>query len=343
VQPPWKNRQSRVGGRSAVPRGSVAAAAGWRSGKPGPAERGLREQPDEADDAVTPGTDVFVAGAPDAEGTDEEPVDGGPEGGGAGPHADGAHLSEEPGDGADEGGPDVGRGDDVGEGGPGEVAGAHDGEATGRNALLYPLKHLGGARQLILVMPRSWTGTLARLEAYENGLNGWQRVIGPVQARVGRTGMISAPRRVAGSGTTPAGTFPLTMAFGLEPDPGTALPYVHVTSEDHWWVADPSSAHYNELRLGAAGGFLAREFGNRGSKRIAAHPTEYAHALVIDFNRPFPDRRQGACVSLRVSTGLSTDGSVAVDRDVLVEILRWLDPAKQPMITMAPERVVSQY
>jgi L,D-peptidoglycan transpeptidase YkuD (ErfK/YbiS/YcfS/YnhG family) len=209
--------------------------------------------------------------------------------------------------------------------------------------LPYPLKHLGTARQLILVTSHSWTGTQAKVEAYEDGAGGWIRALGPVPARVGRTGMIAAERRIAGSGTTPAGTFELTLAFGLEPDPGTAMPYVHVTSQDHWWVTDPLSPHYNELRLAEAGGFLAKEGGKRGSKRIAAHPTEYAQALAIDFNRPYPVRTRGAGICLRVSTGLSTDGSVAVERDVLLDLLRWLDPELDPVITMAPERVVYQY
>lgn len=221
--------------------------------------------------------------------------------------------------------------------------GAAEHQEPRRHVLPYALKHLGPAQQLVVVTSLSWTGTQARLEAYENGLHGWEQVLGPEPARVGRTGMIPAQRRIAGSGTTPAGTFPLTLAFGLKPDPGIALPYVHITSDDHWWVADPASAHYNNLRLGAGGGFQGSEHGKRGSKRIAAHPREYALALVIDFNRPFPDRKRGAGICIRVSTGQSTDGSVAVQRDLLAELLRWLDPARDPVITITPERVISQY
>jgi L,D-peptidoglycan transpeptidase YkuD (ErfK/YbiS/YcfS/YnhG family) len=209
--------------------------------------------------------------------------------------------------------------------------------------LPYPLKNLGRAGQLVLVTSSAWTGTQARMEVYEDGPGGWERRLGPVLARVGRTGMIPAERRIAGSGTTPAGTFALTFAFGLEPDPGTALPYAHVTSPDHWWVCDPTSAHYNNLRMGPEGGFAAKESGSRASRRIVAHPDEYAYALVIDFNRPYPVRTRGSGIFLRVTTRRSTDGSVAVDRDDLVELLRWLDPERDPVITLAPERVVAQY
>jgi L,D-peptidoglycan transpeptidase YkuD (ErfK/YbiS/YcfS/YnhG family) len=215
------------------------------------------------------------------------------------------------------------------------------GAAAGR-PLPYHLKHLGRAGQLIVVTSRSWTGTQARLEAYAQTLDGWRLALEPVPARVGRTGMISADRRVAGSGTTPAGTFPLTMAFGLEPDPGTRMPYLHVTS-DEWWVGDPASPHYNQPRAAGEGGFHPTERGRRASRRIAAHPDHYPYALVVDFNRPYPVRTRGAGIFVRVSTGLSTDGSVAIERDALLALLGWLDPGLHPVITMAPERVVDQY
>jgi L,D-peptidoglycan transpeptidase YkuD (ErfK/YbiS/YcfS/YnhG family) len=205
------------------------------------------------------------------------------------------------------------------------------------------LKRLGTAHQAVVVTSRSWSGTQAQLEGYQLTEDGWLRMLGPLPARVGRTGMIPADRRIASSGTTPAGTFSLSLAFGLQPDPGTAMPYVHIASEDQWWVGDSLSPHYNGLRAAAEGGFLARESGSRASKRIAAHPCEYAYVVVIDFNRPDPVRTRGSGVFVRVSNGLSTDGSVAVDQDALLQLLGWLDPLQDPVITIAPERVVSQY
>jgi len=202
---------------------------------------------------------------------------------------------------------------------------------------------LGPARQVVIVVSRSWTGTQARLEAWEEGANGWQLALGPVPARLGRIGMVAQERCLARSGATPAGTFPLTLAFGLRPDPGTRMPYVHVTAEDEWWVGDPVSPHYNGLRSAAQQGFRPTESGSRGSKRIAAHPERYGYAVVVDFNRPYPDRSLSWGIFLRVSTGLSTDGSVAIDEGDLAGLLRWLDPASQPVVTIAPERVIAQY
>lgn len=217
-------------------------------------------------------------------------------------------------------------------------------EQNGSRGLLpFPLKHIGRAGQVVIVTSRSWVSTQAVLQAFEEGPHGWIRTFGPLPARVGRMGMIPAHRRMQGSGTTPAGTFPLTMAFGLEEDPGTRLPYVHVTSPDHWWVADPVSPHYNTLRLAEDGGFRASESGQSGSERISAHPFEYRMALVVDFNRPQPMRKRGAGIFVRGDTGQSTEGSVGLDNEALTGLLRWLDPTQRPVITIAPERAITQY
>lgn len=212
-----------------------------------------------------------------------------------------------------------------------------------RKVLPYPLKYLGGARQVVIVASRSWSSTQARLEAYEQGLHGWHSVLGPVAARIGRTGMIAADRRIQGSDTTPAGTFALTEAFGLAPDPGTRLPYTQVTSPDHWWVCDPVSPHYNTLRLGTQGGFRTVTGGRRGSERITDRSLEYEHVVVVDFNRPAPNRKQGSGIFVRVSSGLPTDGGVGVPAETVVELLRWLDPVLHPVITLAPERSIMEF
>ncbi len=215
-------------------------------------------------------------------------------------------------------------------------------EDAPRGLLPFPLKRIGDARQVVIVTARSWTSTQARLEAYEQDRNGWTRVIDS-PARVGRTGMVPAERRIQGSGTTPAGTFPLTVAFGLQPSPDSPMPYAHITSEDLWWVADPSSQYYNTLRVGEHGGFRCTESGRSGSERLLGRDPEYDYVVVIDFNRPRPVRSRGSGIFVRISNGLATDGSVAVDRLVLVELLRWLNPALHPVITIAPERSVAMF
>lgn len=224
---------------------------------------------------------------------------------------------------------------------PKEVGTASHG---GRNGSLpFPLRHLGAAGQVVIVSCPSWGSTHAVLEAYERVGEQWSCVLEPVEARIGSTGMVVAEGRLQGSGTTPAGTFTLTEAFGLAPDPGTALPYSHVISSDYWWVCDPGSPHYNQLRLSMQGGFRPTTTGRRASEWIVEHAPEYDHVVVVDFNRPYPDRSLGSGIFIRGGLILPTDGGVGIAPENVLRLLTWLDPVRRPVITMGPERSISEF
>jgi L,D-peptidoglycan transpeptidase YkuD (ErfK/YbiS/YcfS/YnhG family) len=196
---------------------------------------------------------------------------------------------------------------------------------------------------LVIVTGPSWGSTHAELEAYERTGGDWTCVLEPVAARIGSTGMVAAERRRSGSGTTPAGTFSLTEGFGLAPDPGTALPYSHITSPDHWWVCDPGSPHYNQLRMSTQGGFLPTVSGRRASERITDHAPDYDRVIVVDFNRSEPDRSRGSGIFIRGGPNRPTAGGIRIDPEYVLELFAWLDPARRPVITLGPRRFISEF
>lgn len=121
--------------------------------------------------------------------------------------------------------------------GTGPVAGA----PTAVQPPFHPsrLTSLGDARQVVIVTSASWSASRGRLRTYElTPTGGWRRVLGPVDATLGRNGFVPTNRRRQGTRTTPAGTFALPWAFGTYADPGTALPYRRVDAND-WWPYDP--------------------------------------------------------------------------------------------------------
>lgn len=205
------------------------------------------------------------------------------------------------------------------------------------------LRKVGTSTQVLVVTSSSWSTTYATLRAYEKKNGTWRLVMGPLGARVGYSGMTSYWNRVQGDGTTPAGTFRMTMAFGIQADPGTDLPYLRVRTRDQWWVGDRRSAYYNQPRLGSRGGFRRTTAGVDGSERLIDHPTQYAYAAVIDFNRPDPVVGRGSGIFLHVKGKGATAGCVSVSQANMVRILRWLDPAAHPKITIAPASVVTSY
>jgi L,D-peptidoglycan transpeptidase YkuD (ErfK/YbiS/YcfS/YnhG family) len=218
------------------------------------------------------------------------------------------------------------------------------------------LGHVGDARQLLVVVGTG--GTRATLHAYRLEAAGrWREVVAPVAARIGYGGWAWAARRVQDTGTTPAGTFTLGEAFGVAADPGTRLPYRRVDRDDHWVGDRRDPRTYNLFEPAAAPG---RTWRTGQAERLAAYPVQYAHAVVIDFNRPPRDSvrwdavhrefvtvrpavaGRGSAIFLHVNGRGATAGCVSVSRIHLRRILRWLDPAARPRIVMAPLPVIAR-
>lgn len=145
--------------------------------------------------------------------------------------------------------------------------------------------------------------------------------------RVGYGGIVDGATRRQGTGTTPAGTYSMTEAFGNSASPGTAVPYHRVRPGD-WWVQDNNSPFYNSLRNQSLSGFLLRTTGLNSSERLADFGAQYAHALVINFNRT-PDRqvtKRGSGIFLHINGSGATAGCVSVRKERVRTMLSYLRP-----------------
>jgi L,D-peptidoglycan transpeptidase YkuD (ErfK/YbiS/YcfS/YnhG family) len=171
-------------------------------------------------------------------------------------------------------------------------------------------------------------GSWARLGFYvrTDSACGFRRVL-LVDSRVGYNGITAGATRRQGTGTTPSGTYTMTEVFGNAGMPPTAMPYHRVQSGD-WWVEDNTSLFYNELRNSSLGGYMLRTTGLNSSERLANFPTQYAHAIVINFNRA-PDRKvlgRGAGIFLHVNGSGATAGCVSITHAALDTLLSYLRP-----------------
>src|SRR4051812_19501832 len=111
--------------------------------------------------------------------------------------------------------------------------------ASATAPLVYRLRGIGDARQVVAVTNTSWTSTYATLRAYEKRADGtWRAVFGPWTARVGRNGFGSPKRE--GDGQSPVGSFTVPKLFGVRANPGVRVPWFRVVSNDVW-VDDPAS------------------------------------------------------------------------------------------------------
>ena len=194
------------------------------------------------------------------------------------------------------------------------------------------LADVGDARQVVIVTSSSWTTDVATLQTFEKDAGGWRPVFPAMPAHIGRAGF-SADKH-EGDLKTPTGKYGFGTMFGQRPNPGVKFPYRQADAQSVW-VDDVNSPYYNTWQENAAlsGEHLAS----------SGYATAYAYAVAIAYNTNPVVKGKGSAIFLHVSTGGGTAGCVSIAQANLLQVLRWLDPSKSPVIVMGPTSVIRQY
>lgn|GEM_PF-320956 len=216
------------------------------------------------------------------------------------------------------------------------------------------LSHLGNAHQVIIVTASGWSSPAGTLTAWERDAHGWRRVIAPTPAVLGARGLVLASQRRQSTGTTPAGTFAIPSSFGRLPNPGTGLPYTQLTPKDAWPYNPDDPSTYNVFQD------ADRSWDSYGHnvEYLWRHGVQYDYVAVLDYNLPRgsittdangirhattpANTAAGGGIFLHVSDGRKTTGCIAVSRKAMRSILRWLNPAAQPVIVVGPQSQINQ-
>ncbi len=198
--------------------------------------------------------------------------------------------------------------------------------------LVTQLADVGNAQQVVIVTSSSWSSTAATVQTFEKDAGGWHAVFAPMASLIGRHGF--SANRTEGDGTTPTGKYSFGTMFGQQPSPGVKFPYRQPDVQSVW-VDDNASPYYNSWQENAA--LSGEHLASSGFAR------PYAYAAVINFNMSPVVPRKGSAIFLHVSTGDPTAGCVSVAQSNVLEILRWLDPARDPVIVMGPTSVIRTY
>jgi len=178
--------------------------------------------------------------------------------------------------------------------------------------------------QLVTVTAASYGATRAELTAYRRVDGRWRRVFGPWVAWIGRNGMARPGAKREGDGRTPSGTFGFGFFFGVDRDPGVRFPYRRIDASDVW-DDDPSSPRYNE--------WVDDRDANPGAAPEPMDVSAYDYGAVIAYNTARTPGL-GSAIFLHINIGTPTAGCVTLPVGELLEILRWLNPAASPRITM---------
>lgn len=174
---------------------------------------------------------------------------------------------------------------------------------------------VGNATQVVSVV--SSGGSTAQLDVYQRSATGWDALQSGIPAHIGSAGL--APRARSGVPATPMGVFSLDFAFGTDPSPGGSLPYVQV-GPNHWWSADETSPTFNSMQVCQK---AQCPFNTAASENLDI--PQYKHAVAMGVNKAKKPGR-GAAFFLHTTDGGPTEGCVAIEDSMLVNIIRWLKP-----------------
>lgn len=202
--------------------------------------------------------------------------------------------------------------------------------------------------QIILVTSRDWQTTAGELQRYQREDGRWKKVGAVIPVSLGKNGLawgrglhqnITAPEKREGDAKAPAGIFSLGTMWGyaIESPSKKGYPYRQATTRDYF-VDDVSSIDYNtwvSIPTDKENNPKAKWSSVEKMKR-GDHLYEYG--IVINHNSAPVQKGKGSAIFFHVwrTPGAATLGCTAMAKDNLLDIMRWLDPTKNPLLIQIP-------
>ena len=178
----------------------------------------------------------------------------------------------------------------------------------------------------------------------------WRQRGPAIPVRLGRAGLgwgrglivtrsLPGPIKTEGDDKAPAGVFRLSRVFGYaQQAPATKMPYLPLRATIVA-VDDPGSRYYNQLIDESK---IAHHDWQTSERMILADD-RYKWGVVVENNVP-PKAGAGSCIFLHVwkSPETATSGCTAMSEKNLWAIIRWLDPARRPLLVQLPEHIYNE-
>jgi L,D-peptidoglycan transpeptidase YkuD (ErfK/YbiS/YcfS/YnhG family) len=207
----------------------------------------------------------------------------------------------------------------------------------------------GSCRQVILVLSPNQESNAARLWLLEreSGRGDWRAAAGPIASTLGHKGLAwgvgehtteapaGFPIKREGDKCSPAGVFRIPFAFGQAPAAEAdwlRLAYTPLTPAIVG-VDDPKSRYYNQV---VDNSLITPDWDS--NEPMQRHGDLYRWGAFIAHNpNGIPDL--GSCIFMHLwpGPGKATSGCTAMAGEDLEQVLRWLDPAKEPRLVQGLE------
>lgn len=205
------------------------------------------------------------------------------------------------------------------------------------------LDALEKSSQCLVVTTYSWAAAAGTMSIFERDAKSpWQQRGASFTVVVGKTGLawgrgiistkFEGPMKKEGDNKAPAGIFRLSRVFGYAQTANTKMPYLALTPSIVG-VDDPRSRYYNQLIDTAK--IDKRDW--RTAEEMFLKDHLYKWGVVVDNNSPARPGA-GSCIFLHIwrTPETPTVGCTAMSEQNLVDLIRWLDPTREPLLIQLP-------
>lgn len=213
----------------------------------------------------------------------------------------------------------------------------------------------GPARQLLLVTAEDWDATSGELRRFERAEadSEWAAVGQPVPVNLGRKGLGwgrglhglalgSGPVKREGDGRAPAGLFELGPGFAYDPaEAGAARLPLLKADENLLCVDGAESRFYN--RIIDKRDVPAPDWSSAEDMRRA--DDQYRLGLLVRHNMDPVVPGGGSCIFMHIwrGQGLASAGCTSMAPEAMLELLRWLDADRAPVLAQLPRQELERY
>jgi zinc D-Ala-D-Ala dipeptidase len=218
---------------------------------------------------------------------------------------------------------------------------------------------LRSSKQLIIVKAESWSSIHAKLQCFErkNTESNWKTVTGNFDVVIGKNGMAAGSQeflpvnetninlKKEGDNKAPAGIFSLGSSYGYSPKEEIAnrikIPYLQAT-EALKCVDDGNSKFYNQIV--DIDKIIESELDWNSAEDMLRKDELYKWGIIVNYNTENPCKGCGSCIFIHIwrSPETGTEGCTAMPEDRIVELLKWLDPEKNPLLVQLPEKLYNE-
>lgn len=189
----------------------------------------------------------------------------------------------------------------------------------------YP--ELQGSRQIVIAQADKSGAFTGLLYGLEKRGSDWAVLLDTIPGTFGSAGVAPPGEKREGDRRTPGGAFALGPAYGYDPLPGLAIPYIDLDT-NHYWISASDSPQYNQLVRG-----FPEE---KNVEKMLRDDELYEYGVVIQYNTSPAVPERGSAIFIHVGRGMDdpTLGCIAVDREDLLTLLRWLEADMAPHIVI---------